>query len=131
MATKQIKTFGSSDRNFGQACLKFCSYLGNLTALAGLAYKPAVVQACLPNNFDHSGSNKPQHPRSSTESVSANQKGIRPIFGIVARGVRQRLFDAKAIDALQRIRFEHVVTSDMGVLILQPSHHRANREITQ
>lgn len=132
MATKQIKTVGSKvNRNFGQACLKFCSYLGNLTALAGLAYKPVVVQACLPSDFGHSGSDKTQKNRSSTEGVLTSQKSTRPVFGIVAHGIRQRLFDAKAIDALQRIRLEHVVTSDMGALALQPSYHRANREIAQ
>ncbi|HDS1733266.1 hypothetical protein [Pseudomonas sp. BP8] len=130
MATKQIKTVGSKvHRNFGKACLKFCTYLGNLTALAGLAYKPVVVQACLPGDFGHS--DKPQHPQSSTERVSANHTDTRPVFGIVTRGVRQSHFYGKAIGALQRIRLEHVVTTDMGALILQTSYHRSCREITQ
>jgi len=130
MATKQIKTFGSkAHQNFGQACLKFCAYLGNLTALASLAYKPVVVQACLPNDFGHS--DKPQYQQSGSGRNSANPNSTPAAFGIVASGECQSLFYGKAIDALQRIRLEHVVTTDMGALALQTSYHRPSREITQ
>jgi hypothetical protein len=130
MATKQIKTVGSkAHRNFGKACLKFCTYLGNLAALAGLAYKPVVVQACLPYDFGHS--DKPQSPQSSPGAVSTNHNDTRPALSIVTRVTRHSLFYGKAIDALQRIRLEHVVTTDMGALTLQTSYHRSSREITQ
>jgi len=128
MATKQIKTVGSKvHHNFGKSCLKFCSYLGNLTAVAGLAYKPVIVQACVPAYGCATGGDQPPKPRSTGESRTESTTTTKSELGVFGRILR-RLYSSKPLDALHRAHSERAVATDLGALAFHSSYHRSSSE---